>query len=330
MTKALALIFGLSVVLAGCGGAAASNSGQSIRHVTLLLDWYPNSDHGGVYAAIQRGYLGARHVDLKPEVPSNTSAQIPLVAAGRAEFAITYEADLLNAQTRHLPVRSVMCVVQHPLNTVMSLKNSGITRPRDLDGKTVGIAGVPSDRVTIQALVRHDGGSFSSVHLENVGYNLLAVLEAKRVDAVEGVYWTWEAIKARQAGYPVNVMRVERWGVPNYCELVVITNTKTIRDNPGLVRDTVQALQQGYAFAASHPARAWEALYAADKALHRKLVLASLKLLAPLETDARTVGYQDPAQWKHYAAWLWANRLIPARVNATTAFTNEFLKPGIK
>jgi putative hydroxymethylpyrimidine transport system substrate-binding protein len=166
---------------------------------------------------------------MAARVPSNTSAQIQLVAAGSADFGITYETDLLIARARHIPVRSVMCIMQHPLDTVMALKSSGITRPRDLQGKRVGMAGSPSDIPIVTAMVQHDHGSMDKVRMITVAYDLLTALLAKKVDAVVGVYWTWEAIQAREKGYPVNVMRVEKWGVPNYCELVLIASEKTIR-----------------------------------------------------------------------------------------------------
>jgi putative hydroxymethylpyrimidine transport system substrate-binding protein len=223
-----------------------------------------------------------------------------------------------------------MCIMQHPLNTVMALKSSGISRPRDLAGKRVGMAGSPSDIPTVKAMMAHDGASIARARMINVGYNLLPALLARRVDAVIGVYWTWEAIQAQEKGFPVTTLRVERWGVPNYCELVLVASEKTIRTEPALVRGTVQALQQGYAYAEAHPEAAWSALHAQDRTLDGRLVLQSLRLLAPVVTDAPTIGYQNPAQWKRYASWLTANRLISGPVDAASAFTNQFLQAHVR
>lgn len=309
--------------------ASAATHTRAMQNVSMVLDWYPNSDHGGIFTAISKGYFKQHNITMTAHVPSDTSAQIKLVAAGRADFGITYETDLLAAQLQHIPVRSVMCIMQHPLNTLMALKSSGITRPRGLVGHSVGMAGSPSDIPIVTAMMRHDGASISRTHMINVGYNLLTALLAKKVDAVIGAYWTWEAIQAQMKGHPVNVMRVERWGVPNYCELVLIASEKTIRTRSGFVRDTVQALQQGYAYAEAHPGAAWQALHAADKTLDRDLVLKSLVLLKSAITDAPTIGWQDGRQWRSYAGWLNANKLIAASVNADGAFTNEFLQAAI-
>jgi putative hydroxymethylpyrimidine transport system substrate-binding protein len=319
----------------GVGGSrpeAAWSMGNhaSSRHVTLMLDWYPNSDHGGIYTAIQRGFLARRGIDLTARVPSDTSAQIPLVAAGHADFGISYETDLLAARAHHIPVQSVMCITQSPLNTVMTLSSSGITHPRQLAGRSVGMAGSPSDIPIVSAMMSRDGSSISRARMVNVGYNLLTALLAKKVDAVVGVYWTWEAIQARERGVAVNVMRVERWGVPNYCELVLVASENTIRARSGLVRDMVQALQQGYSYAETHPEAAWAALHARFPSLNRSLVLESLKLLKAPVLDARTVGYQDGVQWARYARWLAANHLIAGTVSAPAAFTNRFLQAGVR
>ncbi|MDQ2742201.1 MAG: ABC transporter substrate-binding protein [Chloroflexota bacterium] len=333
------VLIAMLLAFTGCGMASSSSRSPSgathhatrvrLQRASLVLDWYPNSDHGGLYIAMQRGMFRRQGIAMSVHVPSDTSAQIELVGSGHADFGISYETDLLAARAHRIPVQSVMCIMQHPLDTVMALRSSGITRPRDLAGKTIGMAGAPSDSSMVKAMMADDGSSISRSRLVTVGYSLSKVLLTKRVDAVVGVYWTWEAIQARMLGYPVNVLRVERWGVPNYCELVLVANERTIRTRPAYVRNVVQAMQQGYAYAEAHPQSAWLALHAQDKTLDRGLVLRSLQLLRPIVTTAPTIGYQSLAQWRHYARWLAANHLIDEPVDASRAFTNRFLAPGV-
>lgn len=327
----------LALLLAGCGSSttspgAVTPGGKSLQTATILLDWNPNSDHGGLYTALRDGEFARRGVAPTIRLPSNATGQIQLVAAGRADFAVTYEADLLAARARGLPVRSVMCIMQHPLNTVMTLRRSGITRPRQLVGRTVGMAGSPNDVPTVSAMMRHDGASAASVKMVNVGYNLLPALLSGRVDAVVGVYWTWERILAERRGDPVNVMRVERWGMPNYCELVFITSERLLRDSPALVQNVVRALQRGYARAESDPQDAWRDLATASGTLRRQraVVVRSLVLLRGAVLDAPTIGYQNPVQWRRYAAWLRANGLLTGRFSSAGAFTNRFLAPRVR
>ena len=324
-------VLGLCAVLAVGASvpAQAARTAAGMTNATLLLDWYPNSDHGGIYAAIQQGFLAQRGVNLTAQVPSDTSSQVKLVAAGRADFGITYESDTLNSVAQGIPVQSVMCLVQHPLNTLMSLKSSHINRPSDLVGKTVGITGVPSDTTMVTAMLLYDHTSVSKVKFVNVGFNLLPALFSHKVDAIIGAYWNWEAVQASLKGIAVTTLRVQQWGVPNYCELVLIANNSTIKNRPALVRSTVQALQEGYAYAEAHPEVAWAALHNADKTLDHKLVITSLNLLRPAIVTGSTIGIHYGAQWQGYADWLAKNKLINKPVTASTAFTNAFLKPGV-
>ena len=330
--RTIAAVMGIVLIVGAVTGTAAQ--GQATQRASIVLDWIPNSDHGGLYVAMRDGIFRRHGIDASAHVPSDTSAQIRLVAAGSADFGISYETDLLAARAHGVPVQSVMCIMQHPLNTVMSLRSSGIGRPRQLAGRSIGMAGSPSDVPLVSAMMAHDGSSIRRARMVNVGYNLLPALLARRVDAVIGVYWTWEAIQAQQRGFPVNIMRVERWGVPNYCELVLVAAERTIRTRPGYVRDVVHSMQEGYQLAESHPSLAWSALRTADatfgEARNHQLLLRSLALLSPVIRDAPTIGHQDAGQWQRYAAWLARNKLIDRTVNADAAFTNQFLEVGIR
>jgi len=299
-----------------------------LQSASLVLDWYPNSDHGGLFTAMQRGFLRQKGINMSAYVPSDTTAQIKLVAAGRADFGISYETDLLGARVHHIPVQSVMCIMQHPLNTVMTLRSSGITRPRELAGRTVGMAGSPSDIPTVKALMAHDHGSFSRVRMVNVGYSLLKSLLAEKVDAVVGVYWTWEALQAQQQGYRVNIMRLDHYGVPTYDELIFATGTGQLAREPATLRQFQRATFEGYAYAAAHPAEAARILLKAPQVLSRdaRLLEQSIRLLAPEERDARGhYGAMSASQWQGYADWMLRTGLVKKPIDARAAVTEALL-----
>ncbi|GAC1462368.1 MAG: ABC transporter substrate-binding protein [Chloroflexota bacterium] len=328
--RILSTVVVVVALAASVQGSRAAPLDSPTQRATIVLDWYPNSDHAGLYTAMRHGIFARHHIDMTPHVPSDTTAQIRLVASGSADFGISYETDLLTARARHVPVRSVMCIMQHPLDTVMTLRSSGITRPRRLVGHLVGMAGSPSDRPLVSAMMTHDGASIKNLRMVTVSTDLLPALLSRKVDAVIGVYWTWESLLARQKGYAVNVMRVERWGVPNYCELVLVASEQTIQKRPAFVRDTVQALQEGYSLAEKHPDVGWGSLHAADKTLNRSLVIQSLRLLRPVVLDAPTIGYQSPRQWSLYARWLTQTGVMSRPLDVSQAFTNRFLRAGIR
>ena len=153
-------------------GVHAAGAGHP-RRFTLWLDWYPNSDHAGIYVALARGYYAQAGLDVHPQVPSGAADGLKLVAHGSGDMVISYEPDVLQAQAVGVPVRATAAIVHAPLTCILTLRTSGITRPRQLVGKTVGVAGLPSDSTNVTAMVSQDGGDPRAVRTIIVNYSLL-------------------------------------------------------------------------------------------------------------------------------------------------------------
>ena len=147
--------------------------------------------------------------------PSTVNAT---VAAGADDFGINYQPDLLMARAQGVPVVSIAALVQHPLNSVQTLKASGIERPRDLVGKKVGYPGIPLNEPLLDTMLKHDGveGGLDEIELINVGFNLAEVLINKTVDACIGCYFSHESFLIANQGHPVNSLRSGEWGMPDY------------------------------------------------------------------------------------------------------------------
>lgn len=313
---------------ARAAGHGLQKHGPHIRPFTVWLDWYPNSDHVGIYVALAKGYYTRAGLGVQARVPSGAADALKLVTHGSGDIAISYEPSVLLARAQGLPVVATASIVQQPLNCVLTLKSSGITRPRQLQGKTVGIAGVPSDYTDIAAMVRDDGGDPHKVKPVVVSYALLTGLLGKRVDAIEGAYWTWEALQAEQSGHHVNVMRLDRYGVPSYDELVFATGQAQTQVEAASLRAFQQATFQGYAYAIAHPAEATRILLKAPGVLSSSasLIEHSIRLLSPLFHDkSGHYGVLSVKAWQSYANWLTHNHLTPHHLNAAAALTTTLL-----
>jgi putative hydroxymethylpyrimidine transport system substrate-binding protein len=197
---------------------------QDAQKVTLALDWYPNANHAGLFLAQERGYFADAGLEVELYTPSDPTVVLQTVGAGRDDYGISYQTDVLLARAEAVPVVSVAALVQHPLMGVMSLQESGIERPADLMGKTVGYPGIPSQEAFLTTMMAADGASIDDLELINVDFNLVPAVISGQTDAVMGAYWTHETILAEQEGYPVSMMRVEEWGVPDYYELMLVTS----------------------------------------------------------------------------------------------------------
>ena len=158
--------------------------------VSLALDWYPNSNHAGIYEAVRQGYFDEEGLDVNIYTPSDPSTILQTVGAGRDDFGINYQPDLLQARSKDIPVVAVTGIVQHPLNSIMTLTASGLTRPGDLRGKKIGHPGILSNEGMLETMLNFDGVELDEVEMVNVGFELVPALLGGRVDAVVGAYWT--------------------------------------------------------------------------------------------------------------------------------------------
>ncbi|MFL5819254.1 MAG: ABC transporter substrate-binding protein [Solirubrobacteraceae bacterium] len=333
MTRRLALATAaatLALGAVGCGTKRESTTPPRAQPFNLVLDFFPNADHVGIYAGLADGDFRHEGLDVRPRAPSDPAAPLKLLAAGKADLAISYEPELLLARDRGLKLVSVGAIVQRPLTSVIALAPEHVRRPADLGGKRVGTAGIPYQSAYLRTILQHARVNPSSVRETDVGFNLVPAMLSRKVDATLGGFWNYEGIQlAQQRRNPV-VIPVDRAGVPPYDELIVVARERDARERGGRIRRFMRALAVGYDSARRDPGLAVAQLVRANRDLDPRLQLASVRatLRVFFPSDPRKpFGYQDPGQWAAYGAWMLRNRLIRTPPNTARAFTNEFL-PG--
>jgi putative hydroxymethylpyrimidine transport system substrate-binding protein len=259
MKRVVALLAAVTLALgtSGCGGGGAEPGAP--ERATLVLDFQPNAVHAGIYAALARGYYADRGVDLTAREPSSSTDAPKLLIAGRAQFAIVDIHDLGVALDHGIKLVGVTPIVNRPLASVIAASRRTVRRPRDLEGKTVGVTGLPSDDAVLDSVVSADGGDPAAVHRVTIGFQAVSALAAGKVAAATA-FWNAEGVTLRRQGIPIRVFRVDRYGAPRYPELVLCTSAKTADEHPGLVRSVAAATRRGYALVARHPAAGVDAL----------------------------------------------------------------------
>lgn len=318
---------------AGCGGddgpSGTRTGPDAAEPVQLLLDWYPNADHAGVFAAVAEGHFEDQGLAVTPTVPSDAAAALKEVAAGKAPFAVSYAPEVLLARSQGVPVVAVGALVTHPLNSIIVRSDSGIESPRDLEGRVVGQAGLPLDRPLLDTAVAADGGDPAKVETRNVGFNLAPALASGRVDAIVGAYWNIESVDLEAQGVETRAFRLEEHGVPDYDELVVVTSDAVAADRPELVRAMLAGLRRGQDWAATDQAGAVAHLVEANPDLDPKIVAEQVALTADLLSppDAETLD-MDRDEWAAFAEWMRDKGLLEAPVDVDAAMTTRFLPPG--
>ena len=312
------LLAAAALSAAGCGAAGGHSDSRPDKDATLLLDFAPNAVHAGIYLAQQRGYDDAEGVHLRVQPPGASTDGIKALLGGQADMAIVDIHDLAIAREKGRDVVGVMALVQTPLAALLA--QPGIARPRDLEGREVGVTGLPSDDAVLDAIVSGDGGDPAKVRRVTIGFTAVQALLTRKVAAATA-FWNAEGVALKARRPQARVFRVDRYAAPAYPELVLATSRESLDTNGPVIRATVRALRRGYEATIDDPASAVTALTDAESSLERDLVSRELDAVSPSFTaGARHFGELDPARLRAWAAWEQKFGIVNQRPDVARAF----------
>lgn len=282
-------------LLAGCGGSGGSDRpGGPLPEVTLALDFTPNAVHAPIYAAVRRGFDRRAGVRLKIRAPGSSPDSLKDVLSGAADMGILDIHDLGLASLKGKDVVAVAALVQRPLAAIVT--TADVRRPRDLEGRKVGVSGLPSDPAVLDAVMRDDGGDYHRAELVTIGFTAVQSLISRRVSGVP-VFWNAEGVALRQRGVPVHEFRVDDYGAPRYPEVVLVTRRRTLERRGRDVRAVIAALGRGITDVRAHPGAA-VADIAEASGTPARLVRAQVRAVAPiLGTALRRPVLEAWARW---------------------------------
>lgn len=317
------------LVVTGCG-SSGDRPEPPLRSVTVVLDWTPNTNHTGLYLAKAQGAYAAAGLDVQIIEPGQEGGLGP-VAAGAAEFAISYAEQLLPARAAGTPVVSVAAILTTNTSSLVAPGDRGITRPRDLEGKVYGSYGGPIEEPLVKALVRCDGGDPEKVRFVDAGNADYAVGFRRRAYDAIWAFDGWDVIRLRDVGkqsLTTIALRDHFDCIPDWYTPIVAASERLLADDPKLVRAFLAATAAGYRAAVADPQAAADALLDAAPESDRALVERSARFLAPFYAVTPT-GWrsQDPAVWRAFTTFLQDNGIVPASLRPADAFTNAALTP---
>jgi NitT/TauT family transport system substrate-binding protein/putative hydroxymethylpyrimidine transport system substrate-binding protein len=278
---------------------------------TLVLDFTPNAVHAGIYRALAAGYYQAANISLRIVQPTSTADTLRLIDAGKADFGLADGSDVAQQIDMGRDATAVLAITQRPLGGLITLASEHFHSPADLQGKTVGITGVPSDRAVLDTEVRYAGGNPARVRVVTIGFNGASDLEAGKIAAFTG-FWPADGVQVATSGHPINAFKLDEYGGPPYPGLVAFTTQHERRTYPALVRAFVAATIRGYEDTLRDPTQSLDDLLAADPALQPTLTQASLQAYLPLFTDNGTIpfGQLRLTAIDALSKWMLANHLI--------------------
>ncbi|MCC7365458.1 MAG: ABC transporter substrate-binding protein [Dehalococcoidia bacterium] len=311
---------------AACGGD--DDDGGDLKKVTLMLNWAPNTQHSGIYLALENGWYEDEGIDLEIVEPASAGVE-PVVAQGGADIGISAQEYVIPARAEGVPVVSIGAILQHNDSSFFALAKDNITRPKDFEGKKYGGFGGPLESEILNALVQCDGGDpakVSSVEVGNVDY--LPGMEQDRFDFV-WVFEGWDVMRASEIEN-IDVTSVKFVDylncIPDWYTPVFIASESKISGDPDMLKDFMAATTRGYEAAIDDPKAAADALLKAAPELDRALVEKSQEYHVTKYMDSgRQWGVQDEKIWVEFEKFLRQAGLTTKEVDAKKAYTNDFL-----
>ena len=216
----------------------------------IALDFTPNAVHAPIYTAVREGYDRRHGVRLRIRPPGSSPDSLKLLSSGRADVAVLDIHDLGLARERGADVVGVAALVQRPLAAIIA--RPAVGRPRELEGRRVGVSGLPSDPAVLRAVVEGDGGDYRKVRQVTIGFAAVPSLIQRKVDAVPA-FWNAEGVALRRRGVRTREFRVDDFGAPHYPEVVLFTTRRTLRARRSMVERVVGAIKDGVRSVLAHP-----------------------------------------------------------------------------
>jgi len=313
----------LSVPLAGC--ARQGEPETALEPATLSLDWVPNTNHTGLYVALDKGWYAEEGIDLEIQIPSDPSAALKQVGAGNTEFGVSFQEEVTIARSSGIPIVSIAAVIQHNTSAFAALASSGITRPKDFEGHTYASYSLPIEPAIMSSLMACDGGDVSLVEFVDVGFDAFPALISGQVD-LAWIFMGWDGVQAELKGIELSVIPLYGSCVPDYYTPVLIAGESTLAEKGELTRRFLRATKRGYEYAIEHPAEAAEILLKYSPESDPELVKASQAYLSPrYQDDAAAWGVQRREVWATLSDWMAANGVIPEPIDVDAAFTNAYM-----
>ena len=332
----MALMTAAVLVLSGVLGLSACQPtdkpgmvNEAPTKVSFVMDYSPNVNHTGIYAAIENGWFAEEGIEVEL-VPCPADGSDALIGSGGANMGMTYQDYIANSlgAAEPMPYTAVAAVVQHNTSGIMSRAEDDITSPGKMAGKRYATWNLLVEQATIKHLVEDDGASFDDVEL--VPYEVdddVMGLQADLYDCV-WVYEWWAVANAKLQNYPVNYFAFGDMNpVFDFYTPVIAVNDTWAAENPELVKAFLRAAKRGYEYAAEYPKEAADLLCKAVPELDPALIQEAQAIISPQYiADASSWGVIDEARWSAFYQWINDNQLSENPFDASAGFTMEYLE----
>jgi len=279
---------------------------HAAEKMTVLLDWFVNPDHAPLIIAREKGFFKDAGLDVELIAPADPNDPPKLVAAGKADLAVSYQPQLHVHTEAGLPLVRIATLVATPLNSLVVLKDGPIKTIAHLKGKKVGYSIGGFEDAILGVMLSNVGLSLKDVTLINVNFSLSPSIISGQVDAVIGAFRNFELNQMDIVGKPGKAFYPEEEGVPPYDELILVANKSSLGDSH--LRLFVNAVEKATQFLINHPEESWKLFITAHKDLNNELNKRAWA--ATLPRFALRPAALDKARYERFAVFLKEQKLI--------------------
>ena len=326
MSRGLSVLILTAVLVAFNVGALADDAPDAVR---IALDWTPNTNHTGIFVALDLGFFADEGLDVIVLQPGPT-ASIPLVASGRAEFGVSVQEYVTMNRAQGVPVVSIATLFQHNTSGFAAPRSAGISSPVDFEHRRYAGWGSDLETVTIRTVMESVGADFSTVEMVNIGTMDFATAVRRDFADFMWIFYGWQGIHAQLEDIDFVYLPVADFDdALEYYTPLIISSEAMIAENPDIVTRFARALRLGYVHAILKPDEAADILLKYAPELDPDLVHASQQWIAEQTLDEIDGwGLQEERVWAAFADWALVNALLDRPIDPTAAFTNRFLEEG--
>ncbi len=293
------------------------------ERLTLVLDWFVNPDHGPLIVAREKGFFAAEGLEVELIPPADPNDPPKLVAAGRADLAVSYQPQLHLQVQEGLPLARIGTLVATPLNALVVLADGPVKSLADLRGRRIGFSVSGFEDALLGAMLAGAGLSLTEVELVNVNFNLTPALLSGRVDAVIGAFRNFELNQLALEGARGRAFYPEEEGVPAYDELIYVARRDRL-DDPRL-RAFLRAVEKATLWLVNHPEEAWDVFRRSGRELDDELNRRAWRDTLP--RFALRPAALDVGRYARFAAFLAEHGLLeevpPVESYAVDLFARE-------
>ena len=300
---------------------------QDLKKITVVLDWVPNTNHTGIYAARDKGYYKEEGFDVDIIQPTEGGAA-DLIAAGKGEFGISYQEQVTYARmaSPSLPIKAIAAIIAHNTSGFASPAEKNIKTPKDFEGKKYGGWGSPMEETMIRALMEKYDADYSKVEIFNIGASDFMTSVQKDVD-FSWIFFGWDGIASEIKNFKINFIKLQDLDQNlDFYTPVIIASEQNIENEPEMIKKFLKATSRGYNFAITSPEEAALILLKNAPELDKEIVIASQKYLSSqYQADSQKWGFMNEEIWKNFSKWMLDNNLINQEFDYKNAYTNEML-----